>query len=392
MEIRFSKDYKHNYLIICDNRVLMDDYQLKMMTQNPIDGLLSCQERMINGDGLLYYDVTSKQSLKNMFEIKTINIEELRKLFFQLEEVLINLQKYILESRGLILDPQYIFYDIDKEKYYFLLYPYYDGDDYKLEVLLRFLTEKVNPDDIKALEAVYQMMDVSLRQGFETEEVLKWFRNEFEEVSENDYSKGYNPDNTYSDNLYSENHMNEHKNIREDGADTRNQKEDAFRTFFEEEDKKEKISIWKKFIAWIRGYDEEEEDSFSIEEMEYNYEENNAKAIEKDRKSDETVFIPWIENSEQKLYGLGRNKYHIDLNRVPITVGKMEGAVDMVISDNSVSRIHAKFLRTGNKYAMQDMNSTNGCFKNGVRLLPNQQVMIEPGDEVGIGKLKFIYR
>ena len=50
--------------------------------------------------------------------------------------------------------------------------------------------------------------------------------------------------------------------------------------------------------------------------------------------SGHTVFIPWIENSDNKLYGIGKsNKYHIPLQKLPITVGKMAGAVDLVLND-----------------------------------------------------------
>ena len=106
-----------------------------------------------------------------------------------------------------------------------------------------------------------------------------------------------------------------------------------------------------------------------------------------------TIFIPWIENCENKLYGTGKgNKNHIDLNRLPLTVGKLAGSVDMVIDDQSISRRHAKFIRDGNKIYMTDLNSTNGTFKNGLRLLPNTSEVLEPGDEIRLGKLKFIYR
>ena len=64
--------------------------------------------------------------------------------------------------------------------------------------------------------------------------------------------------------------------------------------------------------------------------------------------SGHTVFIPWIENSDNKLYGIGKsNKYHIPLQKPPITVGKMAGAVDLVLNDQSVSRLHARISRDG---------------------------------------------
>ena len=86
------------------------------------------------------------------------------------------------------------------------------------------------------------------------------------------------------------------------------------------------------------------------------------------------------------------NKYHIPLQNLPITVGKMAGAVDLVLNDQSVSRLHARISRDGNRFFITDLNSTNGTFRNGMRLEPNASEIIEPGDEIVIGKLKFIYR
>ena len=44
------------------------------------------------------------------------------------------------------------------------------------------------------------------------------------------------------------------------------------------------------------------------------------------------------------------NKYHIPLQNLPITVGKMAGAVDLVLNDQSVSRLHARISRDGNRF------------------------------------------
>ena len=107
----------------------------------------------------------------------------------------------------------------------------------------------------------------------------------------------------------------------------------------------------------------------------------------------DTVYIPWTANSENKLYGVGKdNKFHIDLNRLPITVGKLAGSVDMVIDNQSISRVHVRFTREGTRICMTDLNSTNGTFKNGLRLTPNTSEILEPGDEIRLGKLKFVYR
>ena len=104
---------------------------------------------------------------------------------------------------------------------------------------------------------------------------------------------------------------------------------------------------------------------------------------------EQDFYLPLICNCmEQKII----QYQHIPLQKLPITVGKMAGAVDLVLNDQSVSRLHARISRDGNRFFITDLNSTNGTFRNGMRLEPNASEIIEPGDEIGIGKLKFIYR
>ncbi len=106
-----------------------------------------------------------------------------------------------------------------------------------------------------------------------------------------------------------------------------------------------------------------------------------------------TVFFDSIKMAEHKLYALDRkNKQHIELSKFPFTVGKMAGCVDCVLADESVSRIHARFERAGDVIQLTDMNSTNGTYRNGMRMQPQETVEIEPGDEIRFGKLNYCYR
>lgn len=107
----------------------------------------------------------------------------------------------------------------------------------------------------------------------------------------------------------------------------------------------------------------------------------------------DTVFFDSAQITEYKLYALDRkNKRHIELTKFPYTVGKMIGCVDCALADDSVSRIHARFEKEGNTIRLVDMNSTNGTYKNGFRLQPQESVEIEPGDEIRFGHLSYCYR
>ncbi|MBD5521511.1 MAG: FHA domain-containing protein [Lachnospiraceae bacterium] len=108
----------------------------------------------------------------------------------------------------------------------------------------------------------------------------------------------------------------------------------------------------------------------------------------------ETVFMDLRKQKmEYKLYALDKkNKKHIELTQFPFTIGKMAGCVDCVLTDDSISRLHARIEKQDEKVLLTDMNSTNGTYKNGLRMEPSETVELEPGDEIRFGKLNYCYR
>lgn len=108
----------------------------------------------------------------------------------------------------------------------------------------------------------------------------------------------------------------------------------------------------------------------------------------------ETVFMDLRKQKmEYKLYALDKkNKKHIELTQFPFTIGKMAGCVDCVLADDSISRLHARIEKQDEKVFLTDMNSTNGTYKNGLRMEPSETVELEPGDEIRFGKLNYCYR
>ena len=65
-------------------------------------------------------------------------------------------------------------------------------------------------------------------------------------------------------------------------------------------------------------------------------------------------------------------------------IGRLESECDVVINDESVSRIHAVVERRGEVVTVTDMGSTNGTYVNDNRLDEGKAVMLNPGDTVGI--------
>lgn len=373
MKIEYVREFKKNYLVIEDENVLNNNYETKMLTKNTIDGLLSCNDRMINGSGYLYYDISSKQNFKTLNDERSLSIEDIKGLFSSLIKLCSCMEKYLMYEDGLMLKPEYIYKSLDSNEYYFLYYQD-EGNRGSFTELLDYLIEHIDSDDISAVEAVYQMSDLVRRSHYAIDESLKWFDEEYIKSEKYDYN---------DDNNMKVSNENDNK--------TEEDYEEWEKELYKEEAKDHaKNSLFKRILSIFIKKEK------APEIIDYAYENTVFEDVEvkQDYKDNSnTVFIPWVENCEHKLYGLGKNnKKHIDLNRAPITIGKLKGAVDIEIPDESISRIHAKLIKKNGKYVLVDMNSTNGTYKNGLRLSPNESVVIEPGDEIGLGKLKFIYR
>lgn len=67
-------------------------------------------------------------------------------------------------------------------------------------------------------------------------------------------------------------------------------------------------------------------------------------------------------------------------------VGRKPGLCDMVIKQNSVSKIHCLLVKTDGLLFVRDLSSTNGTRVNGQRVTRGALL---PGDELSFGGVKF---
>ena len=77
MDIRYDSDSVHNYLVVDIDNDLAGNYQLKMLQNNSVDGLLPVSLRKLDDICSLYYEIDSRQSLNNRYMNKKMNYEEL---------------------------------------------------------------------------------------------------------------------------------------------------------------------------------------------------------------------------------------------------------------------------------------------------------------------------
>jgi hypothetical protein len=79
---------------------------------------------------------------------------------------------------------------------------------------------------------------------------------------------------------------------------------------------------------------------------------------------------------------------HIELKLERIVLGRAEN-VDIVVDSEEVSRQHARFSRIDDEYQVEDLESRNGVYLNGLKV---HLAVLREGDEVQFGDLIFLYR
>ena len=71
---------------------------------------------------------------------------------------------------------------------------------------------------------------------------------------------------------------------------------------------------------------------------------------------------------------------------------KIKELADYVLDYKTVSRFHLRVDRTEDKITVTDLNSTNGTTVAGVLLAANETAELNPGDEVRIADLRFVWK
>lgn len=79
----------------------------------------------------------------------------------------------------------------------------------------------------------------------------------------------------------------------------------------------------------------------------------------------------------------------IIVSKEKVYVGKSGKDVDIVLNSDTISRIHAKLGVLDQKYYVRDLNSKNGTFVNGKKLLPQEQCEISEGDRIAFADILY---
>lgn len=376
MQTEFVRSLNCNY-----ERILLSEkpeekrYQYCILNRGGIKGLLPCSLRYINGFAYLYYDISSKQSVKQLYSSRCITRSWVKDFIWSLRQIRQELNRFLLDTGNVLFYPEQIFQDLENNIFSFLYIPYYEGDS-GFKQLLEFWVEHIDYDDEVLVDCVYHMYEQVEKNGD-----IYLQTQIFEDAQKLDELVALSVADSQSRSGTTEDSEAENGETAEKGSGCEEtavseQKKHLFGIFDNRKKKNKDLreNYRQDMQEIMRGRAVAEE---TIYEAEYG----------------RTIYVEEAESpKEPKRLCTSAGKVLTVVDRPIITIGKRKEEADVILADMSVSRLHARIVKEKENCYIEDLNSTNGTFKNGLRLQPYEKRELEEGDEIKVGRVGLVFQ
>lgn len=368
LKVNYLRNLKSNWLIFEPEEKFLSELKTKyafevgMIEHNCIKSFLRPTIKRINGKLELCYDISSLQPLSRVLEVRTFNTDEIKNFIIDIISATKALEEFLLEASSVVIDPEYIFTDLDLKRYSFLYIPRSENNKEEMKLLLENILNNINKDDKDCLIMVYGMLKECRKRDF----VI----NDLEEL--------------FDGNSQIEADKQEPVSVNE--IETENPTECR-------DKKKKQFNIFGGIFKGNKSKEQTEEEEF-LEKVFEGYEPGVSLACLNEEKSVFEVRDEEVSNTvlltDIKLNKSGRvlksinGSEDIEINYLPFIIGKQERICDYVLDVDGVSRIHLKlFEKKGVLYA-GDLNSRNGTYINGKKLENEENIELNTGDTINI--------
>ena len=174
------KDLKVNYLRnLKSNRLIFEPeekflielkskyaFELGMIEHNAIKGFLKPTLKRVDGRLQLSYDISSLQPLSRVLEVRTMNTDEIKDFIIDIISATKALEEFLLEASSVVLDPEYIFTDLNLKRYSFLYIPRSENNKEEMKLLLESILDNINKENKDCLITVYGMLKECQKKDF----------------------------------------------------------------------------------------------------------------------------------------------------------------------------------------------------------------------------------
>ncbi len=417
IEATYKKTLDHNYIIFPIPEEMDIDYQINMISENEIPGLIRLQPHYDQDGPQLYYEISSLQPLKRMYEHRTISDKEIRLILGNILSVYRSLRDYMLDDSHLLLMPEYIYVDAGSLKPSLIFLPFYEQERNKsllglCEYFMARSSHEGNDPDMLS----YRLYHLVRLDNIVPADIQKLLDEPADNISKPEQTVLYD-DPAEEEKIQP---SSVPANIKEAVSEAPGKKSFPLIqliTFIPglilclvpgsvlHISRSGKLggfalmltglilfilSLKNKTKPAAKKENPQETEAEAGEFDAYFSESNSGLQQDTDDSYGRTIFIESDPGSIEGILIEKTKKEEYPISSIPFTIGKLKERVDLELKDRSVSRIHARILKKDDKYYLQDCGSTNGTFINGIQLQAEETVSLEKDDEIGIGRVSFV--
>lgn len=149
-----------------------EDYQIRMLKANNLNGILKMGGRGINENSYYDYDVSGKISMKAMYERSKINSEDIKKFLRDLKNVIREVETFLLNIHCLLLKPEYIFYE--EGRYFFCYYPLANQDLWEeFHELTEYFVKQADYQEQECTRMVFLLHKKTMDENYSLDKLVK---------------------------------------------------------------------------------------------------------------------------------------------------------------------------------------------------------------------------
>lgn len=406
MKVEYLRETGGNYMEITGNG-MADGFEMKMLRNNKINGLLPLTVRQVNSEYRYLYRINSHVNMSEYYDRQGMGMNELDILINSLVTTLKELKEYMLDESGLIMNPDYIFKS-NSEGVFRFAYFYSGKENFteKLRHLFENILGIIDHNDNEVVTVAYGIYKRLCMGECSLEELFSYDRKkdcaECEVVTEVKENPMIIPETVYEEEevpqkmqlymLYGAAgiigvvFLVSFIMLMADGIRPSGIPKGLcgiisivcgivgyflYRWYIENKDCLVKIVTKEVSVPYTT-----EKVKITLPQIS---EENLTTVLT--REEEDEYILQWQENGILK-------KYIVKSDTI---IGSMAEKVDCHISLPGVSRTHAKIIKENDRYYVKDLNSTNGTKVNDVILSSYQLVPINRNDILTVGNVKLMF-
>ena len=418
------------------------DYIVGMFAHNDIPAFVPVSFKSLNLENYFCYNMNGLIPINQSFEMNKLTADRIEAFLRSIIKVAKSMEEFLLPFDRLITDEAYIYESLGKKDEFHWIYGIESGNATFTRLFERLL-DRVDYKDDSAVKMIYSLYQAAKEsegmQGVSTGGSLQRIREKAEEILS---APHMSLDMRARELIRAENERNSIKRLKGietgtgdkacskeiEGADSmarryraeaeskksRSQRVDLEDTpkakisLFKQRQNEEKSDktmfvksklkkVWDYLNADIGSKPEKLVDLQAVGENEisYNVREVKQPKIEaSDNAGEATTLLTgaMISNGIYCLKPEDTNEDNILLTEFPFFIGKSGDKTHHTIEDSTVSRFHARIDREEEELWLTDLNSTNGTFLNGIRLMPFGRMRVNKGDSIVISRKRYEFK